>query len=327
MNAQKIVFDAAAGGGNKIAGFFCPATADVAPKGIFQICHGMADYFGRYEELIDHLNNDGWHVCGMDMLGHGQTYELNKDRDMPLGFFGEAKDAAYCILKDEMALHELAKEFFGAGADGKRLPMVLYGHSMGSFVARNIYITFEFAREFDAFIFASTMGPEPAAKLGVFLAKICGLFGMKRKPGKLLNSIAFGNYNRRISNPKTPFDWVTSDEAEVFKYCEDPHAGFLFTCKGFLDLFTLVVRMQSDDAYRNAALAPCLLTYGEDDPVAGYGKGAQFVADKLAAVKERQVKVINYGHYRHEIQNEPIREQYFNDIIEFINMNTEAQGK
>ena len=148
MNAQKIVFDAAAGGGNKIAGFFCPATADVAPKGIFQICHGMADYFGRYEELIDHLNNDGWHVCGMDMLGHGQTYELNKDRDMPLGFFGEAKDAAYCILKDEMALHELAKEFFGAGADGKRLPMVLYGHSMGSFVARNIYITFEFAREF-----------------------------------------------------------------------------------------------------------------------------------------------------------------------------------
>ena len=51
MNAQKIVFDAAAGGGNKIAGFFCPATADVAPKGIFQICHGMADYFGRYEEL------------------------------------------------------------------------------------------------------------------------------------------------------------------------------------------------------------------------------------------------------------------------------------
>jgi hypothetical protein len=40
---------------------------------------------------------------------------------------------------------------------------------------------------------------------------------MKRKPGKILNGIAFGQYNKKIDNPKTPFDWVTSDEAEVEK--------------------------------------------------------------------------------------------------------------
>ena len=318
MNAEKITFDASVGSGNKIAAFICPA-GSVPAKGVFQICHGMADYFGRYEELIDYLNERGWHVCGMDMLGHGATYELNKDRDMPLGFFGEAKDSALCILKDEMKLHKLAKEHFE-----KDLPYVLYGHSMGSFVARNIYITPEYQGEFDAYIFASTMGYEPAAGLGIVLAKFFSLFGMKRKPGKLLNAIAFGQYNKKIENPKTPFDWVTSDEAEVEKYCKDPLAGFLFTCKGFLDLFTLVQRMQSKEAYASASKAPCMLTYGEDDPVAGYGKGAQEVADKFAQDKGRPVEVRNYGHYRHEIQNEPVRGQYFADITEFINKNTEA---
>ncbi|SMC61005.1 Lysophospholipase, alpha-beta hydrolase superfamily [Oscillospiraceae bacterium] len=321
MNAEKIVFEASVAGGNKIAGFMSPA-GSVPAKGVFQICHGMADYFGRYEELIDYLNERGWHVCGMDMLGHGATYELNKDRDMPLGFFGEAKDSALCILKDEMKMHKIAKEHWGDD-----LPYVLYGHSMGSFVARNIYVTPEFAGEFDAFIFASTMGYEPAAGFGIFLAKFFSLFGMKRKPGKILNGIAFGQYNKKIDNPKTPFDWVTSDETEVEKYCKDPLAGFLFTCKGFMDLFTLVDRMQSKKAYSEASKAPCMLTYGEDDPVAGYGKGAQEVADKFAQDKGRPVEVRNYGHYRHEIQNEPVRGQYFADITEFINKNTEARGK
>ena len=318
MNAEKITFDASVGSGNKIAAFICPA-GSVPAKGVFQICHGMADYFGRYEELIDYLNERGWHVCGMDMLGHGATYELNKDRDMPLGFFGEAKDSALCILKDEMHLHETVKKRFGDD-----LPYVLYGHSMGSFVARNMYITPEYQGEFDAFIFASTMGYEPLAKAGIVLARFFSLFGMKRKPGKILNAIAFGQYNKNIDNPKTPFDWVTSDEAEVEKYCKDPLAGFLFTCKGFMDLFTLVDRMQSKKAYSEASKAPCMLTYGEDDPVAGYGKGAREVADKFAQDKGRPVEVRNYGHYRHEIQNEPVRGQYFADITEFINKNTEA---
>lgn len=314
MYAEKITFEASIGGGNLIAGFFAP-TDDPSPKGVLQICHGMADHFKRYEEMIDHMNRNGWHVCGMDMLGHGETYELNKENGMPLGFFGESSDSAMGILKDVMTMHSLAVQRF---CPGEKIPMVLYGHSMGSFVVRNIYITPEYAKAFDAFVFASTMGPEPAAKLGLTLAGIFNTFGMKRKPGKLINKIAFGTYNKRIDHPKTDFDWVTSDETEVAKYIEDPHAGFLFTCKGFYDLFTLVVRMQSDDAYNKASCAPCLLTYGEDDPVSGYGEGAQKVADRLARNGGREVTVKNYGHYRHEIQNEPVRYDYFNDILEFM---------
>lgn len=328
MNAQKIIFDSAAGDGNKIAGFFSPAAGgNNAPRGIFQICHGMADHFGRYEEMVDHLNKAGWHVCGMDMLGHGATYELNKENDMPLGFFGAGRDTAFCILKDVMRFHELSMEHFGAGEGDKRLPSVLFGHSMGSFVVRNIYITPEYADRFDAYIFASTKGPEPAIKFGIFLAKIGSVFGMKRKPGKLLNFIAFSAYNKKIDDPKTPFDWVSSDEAEVLKYSRDPLGGFLFTCKGFMDMFTLIDRMQSARGYKAASHAPCLIVYGEDDPVSGYGKGARYVADRLSADKTRPVTVKNYGHYRHELHSEPVRYEYFKDVIEYINMNTEEISK
>ena len=124
---KTITFDAACGGGNKITAFLCPTEACSPAKGIVQICHGMADYFWRYKEFIEYLNNEGFNVCGMDMMGHGQTYEVNKEHSMPLGYFGDCKDSAMCILKDEMNLQKQALEYFGDTNN-----YVLYGHSMGS---------------------------------------------------------------------------------------------------------------------------------------------------------------------------------------------------
>ena len=98
---EKIIFDASIGGGNKIQGYIYP-TDNEEPKGVIQICHGMSEYIERYEPMISFLNSNGWHVCGMDMLGHGGTYELNKGNDMPLGYFGEGKSAIFMTIADEL---------------------------------------------------------------------------------------------------------------------------------------------------------------------------------------------------------------------------------
>ena len=310
LKKESVTFEASIGGGNRIQGYIYP-TESSSPKGIIQICHGMAEYIGRYEEMIAFLNEKGWHVCGMDMLGHGGTYELNKNNDMPLGYFGEGKNAIFKTISDILKMRKEAKNRLG-----EDLPFFLYGHSMGSFVARAIYSLPNYNIAYDAYLISSTMGPNPAVGFAKFLASLAS----KKKPANLVNAAAFGSYNKRIKNAKTPFDWISTDEKEIDIYVKDDMLGFTFTGKGFYDLFTLVDFIQSPDAYNNLALSPIFFTYGEEDPVGSYGEGVRKVIkameDKGAPVDEK-----SYGPYRHEIQHEPVRSEYFADIDKFFTKN------
>ena len=142
LQCEKIVFDAANGNGAKIAGSYYPSSASEI-KGVIQICHGMAEYLSRFEKLIVKLNEAGYHVCGIDMQGHGKTYELNQGLGYPKGYFGKGRKAADDTVKDIMEMHRLARVRFG-----ENIPYMIYGHSMGSFIVRLIYSTPEYACEF-----------------------------------------------------------------------------------------------------------------------------------------------------------------------------------
>ena len=312
LDPERKIFVSSIGNGFKIAGFFYPSSAEKI-KGVVQICHGMAEYIARYEEMIERFNEAGYHVCGMDMPGHGETYELNKDKGYPKGYFGGVKDSWRVLLTDIMGLHEYAVERFGR----EGLKYILYGHSMGSFVVRSVFSTPRYSKQFDAFVFASTMGPNPAVGMGKFLASAACVFGCKKVKNHLLNAIAFGSYNKHIKKPRTYNDWLSTIPGEVDKYVEDPMCGFTFTSEGFKTLFSLVAFMQSEEAYALISDRPCFFTYGTEDPVGGYGAGVEKV---IAKMKEAgaNLKSKNYGPYRHEIQNEPVKEEYFADLIEFF---------
>lgn len=313
MKKETIYFDAASGEGNKIAGYFYPSNESNI-KGVVQICHGMAEYIGRYEEFIEYLNNHGWHVCGMDMMGHGGTFKINEDKNGILGHFGDQKNAIFLTLKDIMEMHNQAKIRFGEG-----LNYVLYGHSMGSFVTRAIYSTPEYSKEFKAFTVSSTAGPNPIIGFAIFLSTIICKF-RRKKVGKFLNFLAFCNYNSKIHHPKSEFDWITSDPEELQIYLDDPMLGFVFTNKGMFDLFQLVSFIQSEEAFALLAKKPIFFAYGEDDPVGSYGDGVRKIIKKMEA-KKASVQSKSYGHFRHEIQHEPVREDYFRDIEEFFSKN------
>ena len=93
--------------------------------------------------------------------------------------------------------------------------------------------------------------------------------------------------------------------------------GFCFTNDGFRTLFNIIKFMQSKEAFSQIPDIPCFFTYGQEDPVGSYGTGVEKV---IAKMKEAggNVKSKNYGPYRHEIQNEPVKEEYFKDLIEFF---------
>ena len=93
--------------------------------------------------------------------------------------------------------------------------------------------------------------------------------------------------------------------------------GFKFTSGGFRALFNIVGFIQSSRAMNDLSGRPCFFTYGSEDPVGNYGKGVEQV---IARMKQHGVepKSKNYGPYRHEIQRESVREEYFSDLVEFF---------
>ena len=58
LNPEKKVFVSSVGKGFKIVGFFYPSSAPEI-KGVIQICHGMAEYVARYEEMNNSSKESG----------------------------------------------------------------------------------------------------------------------------------------------------------------------------------------------------------------------------------------------------------------------------
>ena len=68
------------------------------PVAVVQICHGMTEYVGRYEEFARFLAERGFYVTGNDHLGHGASVLTGTDEDL-YGYFAEG-DGNRCLIKD-----------------------------------------------------------------------------------------------------------------------------------------------------------------------------------------------------------------------------------
>lgn len=273
-------------------------------KAVFQIAHGMAEHGERYEEFAAYLCKKGFAVLVDDHVGHGKS--VNSDDD--LGYFGESGgwDA---FVEDERSLTEMIKN------ELPDLPIVFFGHSMGSFIAREYIRRYGSDERIKAAVFCGTSGKNPASAIAITLAGTIAKIKGSRHRSKFIDKIAFGAYNNKITNPKTSFDWLSADSAIVDKYIADKYCGYLFTAAGYRDLFTVLDRVSGKDWFNavNKNL-PILVTSGEEDPVGLYGKGIKQVYNdlKLADVKDVTLKL--YGGMRHEILNEVDRHRVYEDI-------------
>ena len=117
---------------------------DGDPKGIVQISHGMCEYIERYADFMSYLADMGYVVCGNDHLGHGKTA---KDPD-ELGYIGSGSSGWKMMLSDLHRMTALIK------AEYPGLPLLLFGHSMGSFLARAYAV--KYGQECEGFIFMGT---------------------------------------------------------------------------------------------------------------------------------------------------------------------------
>jgi alpha-beta hydrolase superfamily lysophospholipase len=275
-----------------------------APKAIIQIIHGMAEHIERYNDFAGYLNQFGFIVCGNDHAGHGESVNDKK----LFGFFAE-KDGEKHLLED---VHSLRKHIQSGYPE---IPYFLLGHSMGSLIGR-LYIS-----QYDPpteFICMGTSGGNIFTGAGIMLASLMIKIRGKYAPGKLLNAIAFGNFNRKIRPKRTPNDWLSRDENEVDKYNQDKKCGFLFTTSGYRDLFKILKAVSLNNRIASIPDIPMLIISGTDDPVGNYGKGVRKFVQKLQLTEHKHVQTILYKNARHEILNEINRKQVYDDILKQI---------
>ena len=278
---------------------------------VVQLVHGVAEHIGRYDAFARFLAENGCAVAGDDHLGHGQS--IGSDRE--LGWFGEEKGWEH-LVEDEKVLRDILRERF-AGA-----PMVLFGHSMGSFIART-YLGWHPA-DFDGCVLSGT-GRQPAivCQAGKFMARreISAHGSGYRSPR--LQKLAFGSYLKRIENPIGANDWICRDENVIRAYDADPLCGFTATAGLMRDMME---GLQIIGSRRHMALMekslPVLFAAGEEDPVGGYGKGVEKVADAFRRAGMEDVTVKLYPGSRHEILNELDKQTVWRDILRWMESKT-----
>lgn len=279
-----------------------PASGSI--KGVIQIVHGMAEHTDRYLEVAKFLCDKGFAVIMHDQAGHGKSVKTDADN----GYFCE-KDGWKCLTEDVFEVTKLAKKMFS------EKKIILWGHSMGSFIARN-YLT-KHPGAVDGAVICGTAGKNPAAGAGILLANLIIKLKWANYKAKLLDSIAFGSYNKGFEG-STGFEWLSVNKENVEKYVADPKCGFLFSASGFRDLFSVLNEVSGSTWYTGVPKdTKIYLIAGDKDPVGAYGKGVTEVYDKLISTGHTEVTKKLYPGLRHEIHNEDNRVEVYEDIAAF----------
>lgn len=305
ISVNEYTFPSSSGLADIYARSYAPVQEDEI-KGIVQICHGMAEHSGRYDEFARFLSSNGFAVFINDHLGHG----LSVKNDSELGYFGD-KTGRHDLVNDVKLLTDIARSTY------PDKPFFIFGHSMGSFIARRY--TEKFGMNIDGAIFCGTSGTNPAAGIAVKIAEFVASRKGVHHRSEFINKIAFGGYNKHVGEKRTDFDWLTRDESIVDAYIADPKCGFLFTAAGYRDLFDILHSVSTRSWYNNVPfILPILLISGTEDPVGEYGKGVRQVFHDLKKTGHKDVTLKLYENDRHEILNELNKQQVFDDVLSWL---------
>jgi len=284
------------------------------PKALLLAVHGMAEHGARYARLAGRLTAAGWAVYAPDHRGHGATAAPGE-----LGWLTEAGGFRR-VVED---LREIALAIRTAHPG---LPLLLFGHSMGSILAE-AYCGF-YGEGLAGCALSGVVEPPAPGLLPVargLAALGCLVKGQKSK-APLLDSMSFGSYNKAFEPVRSKFDWLSRDAAEVDKYLADPLCGFVCTDGFFRDLLSgfELVYGEGGALSRIPARLPVLVMAGEADPCGGARGFAGILAGKLRAAGLSDLSEKTYPGARHEILNETNRDEVERDLAAWLEAKASA---
>jgi len=266
----------------------------------------MAEHGLRYGRLARAMNRAGIIVWAHDHRGHG----LNVSPGL-LGHFAD-EDGWRALVDDAWAVSaEMRRTFTG-------LPLILFAHSMGSFVAQTLMA--EQGSAYQAIVLSGTNGPPGAQEALVRgLARLQRRLRGARGPGTWVGDMVFGDYNRRFRPNRTAFDWLSRDEIEVDRYVEDPLCGFSLTAQSWLDFLRGRTVLGTEAHLQRIPKAlPIRVIAGTQDPVGEQSQGVRRLLSVYAAAGLTRVSDRLYAEARHELVNETNREEVTRELIAWL---------
>lgn len=279
-----------------------------SPRAVIKIIHGMTERQERYEDFAGFLAEHGFIAVTADLRGHGQYAPM-------LSHIAD-RDGARLLVEDERVIRDWIRSEY------PDLPMVLFGHSMGSIIARKMLQTDSML--YDKAILSGYVNPQPAGSFGVLLTKLIGMFRSMKGYSPLLTALAIGPFAAAIPNAQPhEMRWLSYNEDNVARFKADRFCGKEFTVGSYNALFRLVSDIAKPKQYKNVKTdLPLLLICGEDDPCTGFDKGRLKSLSVLRQAGFTNIETETIPQMRHEILNETEHKKVYERILEFIMHNS-----
>ena len=275
-------------------------------KGVVHVSHGLAEHAGRYARFADALSKAGYAVYAEDHRGHGATTAP----DAPAGMFA-MEDGWNKVLADKAFVNDYIRR------QHPGLPVILFGHSLGGTLAFSYAL--RRAETIDGLaVWNSTTNTNALQSVLKVILSTERLFRGKKAPS-VVDALTFGQWSKAFKPPRTDFDWLSHDEAEVDKYVADPLCGWRI-CNG---LWGDISNGMADcaDQTRLGQLSkdlPVNLIGGDQDPATEGGKAVLDLDRRLKAFSFSDVTTAVLDNTRHETLNEVNRDQVTTDFIAWL---------
>lgn len=278
-----------------------------SPRAVIHISHGMAEHSGCYADIAAQLNQEGYAVLAHDHRCHG--FSVN-----PGALGNTSLHQHWAGICDDMAL---------VNADIHRrypdLPLVLLGHSMGSFIAQ----TFA-QRAPEAINVLMIEGSSFQAPWFTWLAGQLVRFEVWRQGehgrSPLVHALSFGGFNKAFRKPRTDFDWLSRDEGFVDRYIGDPFCGFQMSNGYWRDFLGGLNALYRDEAMRRIRPdLPVYLFAGDRDPAGHNGRAMEKLAQVYREVAGcRDVTLRLYPDARHDVLHETNQAEVLADLLGWL---------
>ena len=266
------------------------------PRAAVQLTHGMGEHAQRYDHVARALNEAGLVVYAQDHRGHGAS----ADPDM----YGNLGAGGWKALVDDIGLLSAHIR-----AEHPGLPLILLGHSMGSFAVQQYLL--DHSADVDGVVLTGT-------------AAIDLLEGAL----DLDQPIDLAMFNAPFQPSRTDYDWLSRDEATVDAYVADPRCGFGIDTDSARTMF-IGARRGADPAQVAAIRSglPVYIAVGEADPVNGGLALLTPLTERYEAAGLTDVTVRTYPGARHEILNETNRDEVIAELNRWLDHVIDGWGR